>query len=321
MNPFILPEVRETAACFSGRHYQFNRSQELQTSLAQIFSRHLGNLEGGGRFETEGLLVTGESGSGKSKEVGHLVEKFNDSKAILPSGETAKIASCLLDGKSGWKGLGKKSAKAIGYHIDEKARNTQDRIWEKFALQAKLQGYVGIHYDEAQHIFRKKSEAESLAILDSFKTLLKSQDWPLILIFTGVEELAGYIESEPQLFRLMTTHHFSDITLSEDFQTIHEVVGSYAIDGKIEVAVDLAGEDFYKRLATSAAFRWGLLIKITSDAIASARLKGAERLDVEHFIDAWVNKTQMPRFVTPFTHDSYETMFRRDNPFLNSIED
>lgn len=320
MNPFIIPEIKDTAASFSGRHYQFDRSQELQNSLAQIFSRHLGNLQGGERFETEGLLVTGESGSGKSKEVGHLVSKFNKTEIILPSGQPARIASCLLDGKSGWKGLGRKSAKAVGYEICDKARNTQDRIWEKFVLQSKLQGYVGIHYDEAQHIFRKKSEAETVAILDSFKTLLKSQDWPLILIFTGVQELEGYIEREPQLFRLMTTHQFDDVTLPNDYQTIHEVVGSYAIDGKIEVADGLACEDFYKRLATAAAFRWGLLIKMTTDAIAGALFKGADHLDVEHFVDVWVEKTQMPRIVTPFTHASYETMFSRHNPFLRSID-
>ncbi|MBB5720523.1 hypothetical protein FHS72_000127 [Loktanella ponticola] len=119
----------------------------------------------------------------------------------------------------------------------------------------------------------------------------------------------------------MTTHQFSDITLPADFQIIHEVVCSYAINGKIEVAGGLAGEDFYKRLATAAAFRWGLLIKMTSDAIGAALSKGAARLEVDHFVDVWVEQTQMPRFVTPFTHDRYETMFRRDNPFLKSIDE
>ena len=78
---------------------------------------------------------------------------------------------------------------------------------------------------------------------------------------------------------------------------------------------------FYKRLATAAAFRWGILIKITADAIAAALSKGATQLSVEHFVDVWVAKTRMPRSVTPFTHDNYETMFRRDNPFLKSIDD
>ena len=83
----------------------------------------------------------------------------------------------------------------------------------------------------------------------------------------------------------MTTHQFKDIALPQDFQIIHEVVGSYAIDGKIEVAGNLAGEDFYKRLATASAFRWGILIKITADAIAGALSKGATHLNIEHFVD------------------------------------
>ena len=321
MNPFIIPEIRDTAAYFSRQHYQFDRSIKLQTALAEIFSRHLGSLQGGGRFEAEGLLVTGKSGSGKSTEIGHLVTRFNDSKAMLPSGMPARITSCLLDGKSGWKGLGRKTAKALGYHIVDSSRATQDRIWEKVITQAKLQGIVGIHYDEVQHIFRKKPEADVIATIDSFKSLMKNQDWPLMLIFTGVDELEGYIKSEPQLFDLMTNFHFDDIVIPDDLQTIHEIVGSYAINGEVPVSPDLAGEDFYRRLSHAAAFRWGLLIRITLDAIGSACVKQASSLDREHFIDAWVNKTQMPRFVTPFTHNSYETMFRRDNPFLRSFED
>jgi len=321
MNPFIIPAIRDTTAHFAKQHYKFDRTNELQTALAGIFSRYLGNLEAGGPFETEGLLITGESGSGKTKEVEHLIANFNESMPTLPSGQPARIVSCFLDGKSGWKGLGRKSLKALGYHIAENSRNTQDRIWEKVVHQAMEQGVVAIHYDEAQHIFRGKPESECLAILDSFKTLLKAPGWPLMLIFTGVEELAGYMESEQQLFRLMTPNHFKDIALPSDFQIIHEIVGSYAIEVGIETAGDLAGEDFYKRLATAAAFRWGLLIKITCDAVASALSKGASALEREHFVDAWVAKTQMPRFVTPFTHDSYETMFRRHNPFLSSIAD
>ncbi len=142
-----------------------------------------------------------------------------------------------------------------------------------------------------------------------------------MLIFTTVDALAGYIQSEPQLFDLMTKFHFDDIALPDDLQTIHEIVGSYAINGKVPVSPDLAGEDFYRRLTSAAAFRWGFLIRINLDAIGSACVKRATSLDREHFIDAWVYKTQMPRIVTPFTHNSYETMFQRDNPFLKAIDD
>ncbi len=69
MNPFINEQIRETTALFSGQHFQFERSRELQVSFAHIFSRHLGNLAAGEHFEAEGILVTGEFGSGKTKEV------------------------------------------------------------------------------------------------------------------------------------------------------------------------------------------------------------------------------------------------------------
>jgi hypothetical protein len=111
-----------------------------------------------------------------------------------------------------------------------------------------------------------------LAILDSFKTLVKSHDWPLILIFSGVPELDGYLRLEPQLYRLLNRLKFKDISLPEDFDTVHEIVGSYAMQAGLEVDERILATDFYHRLVTAGAFRWGLIIKLTIWAIGEARV-------------------------------------------------
>ncbi|MCL3881832.1 hypothetical protein [Marivita sp. GX14005] len=90
---------------------------------------------------------------------------------------------------------------------------------------------------------------------------------------------------------------------------------------KLETDEAILDEDFYHRLVAAGAFRWGLVIKLTIDAIAAARVAGSAKLLVDHFVDAWVAKTQENRVATPFTHSAFETMYRKDHPFIASLRE
>lgn len=243
------------------------------------------------------------------------MQKFNASQAQLPSGLPARIVTCKLDSKIGWKGLGAMTLHKLDYNIAQNSRATQIQIWNRVVTQTRDQGVVGIYYDEAQHMFRSKSESECLAVLDALKTLMKSHEWPLMLILSGVPELAGYVREEPQLFRLLNQHEFREVSLPEDYQIIHEIVGSFAISSAIGLAEDLASEDFYHRLATAAGFRWGLIIEIVGLAIMEAQQKHHPQLSRDHFTDAWAEKAKMLRVATPFTHPHYVSMFPKDRLF------
>lgn len=327
-NEFIIDEVVDLNTKLQPRIFPLTRARDLQQTLARAFSRHLGALRSGGRFEADCVLLTGPSGCGKTREMNDLLRRFMESEALLPDGQPARFLECVLDSKEGWKGLGKKTIKAMGYPISDSSRLTQTAIWERVVTQARMQGYVGIHYDEAQHILRGKSENDLRVILDAFKTLTKSHDWPLMLILSGIPDLAVYVQEEQQLHRLVTHRiSFSDIDLSvpddgatpADYGVIHEVVGSYAVSVGLELEENLMTLDFYHRLATAAAFRWGNLIKLTFDAAVHAAACRSELLTLDHFVDVWCERTDMTPLVTPFTHEGYQTLFRKEKPFQAAI--
>lgn len=255
-----------------------------------------------------------------------MVKRFNEDAIPLPDGRPAKFASCVLAAKGTWKDLGRTTLTALGYPITGKTRRTLYEIWNLVVEQAKLQGVIGIHFDEAQHILRGKSENEVLIILDAFKTLMKTQEWPLMLILSGVPELDDYVRCERQLDRLLTRIQFREIDLGSgtedpapDYEVLNEIVGSYAISAGLEVGECLLTGDFLHRLATAGAFRWGLVIEIVIDAVAAADSRGSAKVDLDDFVAVWCDKTGMNQLVTPFTHESYEMMFRRDQPFRAAI--
>lgn len=321
MSEFIIEAYRDAAANTAGRIYPLLRAAKLKSDFARVFSAHLGHLIGGGRFETKGLLVTGPSGTGKTTEIGALIRQFNSDKIVLPDGTRARFAECVLKGIGTWKDLGKATSTAIGYPVSSKARLTQSEIWDIVVREAKLAGVIGIHFDEAQHIFREKSDADRFAVLDSFKTLMKSHDWPLMLIFSGIPDLNDYIEMEPQLHQMLHRIRFNDINIPDDYRTIHEIVGSYALKAGVDVDHDLMSQDFFDRLVAAAAYRWGLLIEITEGAVAETQFTGTETLVRNNFTDWWVGKTNVSRVATPFTHSDYKTMYRKDHPFMKDLDD
>jgi Cdc6-like AAA superfamily ATPase len=321
MSEFVIDAFRDAAANTGNRIFPLARAAKLKSDFARVFSTHLGHLIGGGRFEAEGLLVIGPSGTGKTTEIRALIQKFNKDDIALPDGSRARFAECVLKGIGTWKDLGKATARSIGYPVSPKARLTQSEIWDIVVREAKLAGVIGIHFDEAQHIFREKSVADRLAVLDSFKTLMKSHDWPLMLIFSGVPELDGYVKEEPQLHRLLTHIHFNDINLPEDYETIHQIVGSYAMLAGVDVDTDLMSQDFFDRLAAAAASRWGLLIAVTKFAVAEAQRAGSSKLVRDHFTAWWVSKTEVSWVATPFTHRDFRTLYRKDDAFIKALHD
>ena len=142
-NPFVISSLVDMNADLAQRHFPLARGAKLQQTFAQLFSRHLGLLQSGKRFEAHSLLVTGPSGTGKTTEIDDMLQRFNDSGVSMLDNVRAQFASCVLDAKGSWKDLGRKTLDALGYSITSKTRRTQFEIWNLVILQAKRQGVVG----------------------------------------------------------------------------------------------------------------------------------------------------------------------------------
>lgn len=319
MNDFVIDEIVDLSANLNGRLYPLKRAEQLKREFATMFSGHLGRLKSGYYFEGEVLIVTGASGAGKTTEVEKLLREFNSTQTDLPNGKSATFATCVLDRKGTWKDLGKNTLHSMGFPVSDSARMTQGQIGRRVRQQGALHGVVGIWYDEAQHILAHKKQEALEEVLDCFKTMVKGPDWPMMLVMSGVPELADYIPHLEQLCRKVTHVSLDDVDFQKDSDTVNDVVGSYALEANLTVAEELLEDEFLHRLVTASAYRWGLVLELVMKAVGKAVAQRSAELNVEHFVQAWVSKTGMNAAATPFTHSGYVTMFRRDNPFKASI--
>lgn len=309
MTSFINMNAVSAAGPMKAAHYPFPRSNELQNALSWCMSDYYMKAQSGVDFEARGVLVTGQTRVGKTREIKRLVHQINSSNEQMPSGQPARFVHCILSGKVTWKDLGVKTLEALGYPAE--GRRTQTYIWDMVVDQARRQGVIGIHYDECQHVFTDNGAKTNRIFLDSFKTLLKDSRWPLILVLSGVPDLARHIEKERQLSHLLRPVHFDLINPHRDLAELNELAFSYADKAGLEFE-PLSNVDFFQRLSHACANRWGLVIELIIEAFTICRLADQSRVTLEHFAEAFSKTYGTPRGFSPFTISDYRESFDPD---------
>ena len=305
---FINQEVVAASAPLKDAHFPFPRGEELFKAMSWCITDYYTKASSGRPFEARGLLVIGESRQGKTREIERLCTKFNDASEIMPDGRPAKIIHCLLSGKVTWKDMGEKILEVLGYTL--KGRPTQSHIWNRVIKCAQLQGVVGIHFDECQHVFSEKGDTTNQQILDSFKTLLKDSRWPLMLILSGIPSLATHVGKEEQLARLLRTVRVADIDLTRqaDMDELVHLAFSYAEKAGLDFD-PVANQDFLERLAFACCNRWGLVIEMLIDAFTHAQTQGDKVCKADHFSHAFAETYSVPNGYSPFTMPNYRDSF------------
>ncbi|WP_138924576.1 AAA family ATPase [Sulfitobacter sp. BSw21498] len=295
-------------------HFEFPREAKLRSAFERCVEEYLTAQQIGG-LEVRGLLVTGQSRIGKSRELNSLIRKFNESETLMPNGRPAKIVSCLLSGQVTFKDLGIKTLRALGYDLHR--TRTQEYIWKRVVDQAERQGVIGVHYDECQHVFIDGAKSNKI-FLDSFKSMMKERHWPMMLILSGVPTLSNYIRSYEQLEKLVDPVHFDEIRLKRDSDQLVKLLYCYA--DRVEMNIDeLVTPDFLARLDHACSHRWGLVIELLIKTLVEVKLSGKNELEVNDFAVQFAAKTGTLMRSSPFTAPDFLTAFDSQRLFeINS---
>ncbi|MBY6203226.1 ATP-binding protein [Maritalea mobilis] len=311
---FVKKSVVDVRKPLMKARFPFNRAQGLAEAMTMCATDYYIKASIGGRFEASGILVIGDSRQGKSTEIDVMLERLNDGSTIMPDGRPARIISCLLSGRVTWKDLGVEILDVLEYPL--RGRHSQSEIWSKVRKYAELQGVVGIHFDECQHVFTENDSLTNQKLLDSFKSLLKDHKWPLMLIFSGVPSLAAQIQKEEQLYRLLRTVSFSGIDLANktDKDELLHLIFSYCDKAQLEFD-DFELDDFMERLVFATCQRWGLVIELLIETLTVTLRANEKVCTIDHFSEGFSRRTGLPLGYSPFTMPNYQNSFDQDKLF------
>lgn len=306
---FVDLDAAQRISTLKSAHYSFPRATRLREDMGWMVTDYYAKAALRRPFEARGLLVTGPSRIGKTTEIRRQLDALNDGTTRMPDGRPARFVSVVLKGLLSWKDLGIHTLRE-GLNYPAEGRLTQREVWDRVVIQARAQGVTGIHYDECQHIFPKTTGEARAMILDSFKSLLKQPEWPLMLILSGVNDLVHHITSEEQLACLMRPVSFTEIALHrpDDLTEMVNLCHAYANKAGLDFA-GLNARDFYNRLTCACANRWGLVIELLIDALVIALSQGATEPGPQHFCRAFTRRSGLRGGYSPFSIDSYEKLF------------
>lgn len=284
-------------------YFQMERANELDLHLRDVVEDFDAGRLSGDRFEGRGLVVIGESGSGKSREIDKALERLTANKGKLECGLETRFLQDALDGETTWKSLGLQLLNKLGYPLS--ASRTEHEIWTRVRLQLQGQGIWLLHIDECQHMFQTLGEKDTRKVINALKTFMKHREWPVTIILSGIPELLGKVNIDPQLRNLMTPYALRPLDPhGPDLDEVDTVVFQLGE----ALGLDITGirdEDVYMRMAYGHENLFGKIFRFLVDVFATLP-EGETCVSLSHLSDQYERNTGCTVGQNVFLRADYE---------------
>lgn len=268
-------------------YFQMSRAALLDKQLDDIVDDYDAGVLTGEHFESGGLILTGESGSGKTREIDKALARLKQRRPVLECGRETRVLQVFLDGESTWKAVGLQILEDLGYPTD--ARRTEHDIWYRVRAQMEGQGIWLLHLDECQHMFQTTGDKETKKIINSLKSRLKNRNWQIVLVLTGIPELAEKLSSDNQLHDKFKWAELPPIDpeggeldeLDTAFCGFAEAVG-------VDIS-EVRSEDTYRRMSYGHRDLFGRTFRFMIDVLAKLP-PGTTNLTMDHLADRFAER-------------------------------
>jgi AAA domain len=290
-------------ALLKQKYFHMERANALERAIEEEILEFDATMLNGEHSELYGVVVIGESGSGKTTEINHALRRIAANENPLECGLKRRFVQLSLKGETTWKALGLDLMEELGYEMT--ARRTEHEIWRRARTQLKAKGIWLIHIDECQHMFQTLGESETKKVLNSLKTFMKHRDWPMVMILSGIPELLQRVNLDPQFERLMTPVCLAPIDpKSADLDELDTVFCGLAEAIQIDISA-VRSEDIYLRMAYGCVETFGRAFRFMVDVLASLP-EGQTKLTVDDLANRYAYRTGCNPGHNVFIREDYE---------------
>ena len=255
-------------------------SKALNSFLQDVLSRKNGVRQEGGA-----LIVSGESGVGKSSAIARAIARSPLLQPVPASfGEISPVVSINLQGPATLKLVAKRILDEAGYPFQRNVE--QGELWDMLPGQLHVRRILVVHIDEIQHIVREtKKDAARKDLADAIKDVMNYKPWPISFILSGMPQSAR-IAVDRQIERRCRLLDLPQIRVPEETRVIGKIIRQLCkAAGLSPEAVD--HDAMHRRIAHAANYGFGWACQVVVGAIQIAFDKKADELDREHFAEAY----------------------------------
>lgn len=253
-----------------------------------------------GLLEHKGGALIGPSGAGKSRMVEKAIADFHKLAEETGGREFGHhIVSVIVPGRATPKETAAEILKALGYPL--KNARDEEYLFNRVRDLLKLERVAGLHLDEVQDAGRHKTKVAKDEFTKRFRNMTQDKDWPVCLFVSATLEGRELINHDSTLARRLRPIEIRPITPESDGKKLREAIRTLLLQsGVVDQAGLIANDEFMQILMHAAAYRFGLAIEITIEAIGEAIFDGVEALELDHFAGAYFTRTNNDDDLNPF---------------------
>ena len=304
------------------RYLDLDRDDEVAARLAWMLGTTAARIDpgrphgAGNRAECRSIVVTGESGAGKSRLIHHAFAT-HPALADFADPEAPRIAiSVMLPSPCTLQAMGQAILTELGYQIDRPLGETV--AWARVHRLLLRRGILVVHLDEMHNVTETANRLELAKIRKTLKALTANLRWPVALVVSGlphvtevmeavaVEPMPGQpiatpIDRETEVRRRFRFVQLKPLSLPDDLDVVENAAEHLAAIAKFALPEDFETE-VAPRLVHAALYQYGTCLELVGDAIETMLNKpdGGTVLTIGRFADAFAERTGNAANMNPF---------------------
>lgn len=275
-------ELRALRVRESSRIVSTPLTKYLRVRIEEFWEHAQDCLEGGGsRRRTMGVI--GESGTGKSTALKHVLNSFNEFKPYQNEHHETIIPMLSIEVEYSFtpKDLAIRILRKLG--ADGSHSSNETVLYDEMKSQLRASGTILLHLDEAQHLKKSGTSKAVMGLKERFKSFLSIEDWPLHLILSGVEDLSELFTGEQQMPNRSNVVRFDTLSAPADNKLVLSLLNDIAGCCTLEIDKTLTTADFLGRLVKATGGGLGTLIEMIRAACYKALSKGHTAVTLKDF--------------------------------------
>ncbi len=279
---------------------------KLETHFRALLEQRRADVADGMVNNARGIVLVGQSGSGKTTAIRQLIRKNRELLQTDPALDFCEFIGLQVPSPATMKVVGASTLRALGYPYSGDTKQGT-AIWDQVKVQLKLRQTCFLHLDEAQDLARYQTDKERQSVVNTLKSLMENSLWPTGLILSGMPDLKKIVNQDPQLARRLYPVEIGRLHAIRDVEPVLDIVQKYAERATIGTRPCVRNEHFAQRLMHAADYEFGLMAELTVQALSKALFaRGFEaELELRHYADVFFERSAAIDALNPFIAEDF----------------
>lgn len=308
----ILKEVtaiRRSAALMADLESEFFPTAPFEAFQRRVFSVLEAREERlkAGITEQKGAALIAPAGTGKSRIAQQVIRNYREVAEATGGREFgSKIVSVVVPGRASIKDTLRAILREMGYPCE--ANRDEDYLTQRMQAQFEIQRVAALHLDEVQDSGRYTTSDSMRMFGKKFRNLMRHGQWPVCLILTGTLESREFINHDQTLTRRIRPIEILPMTYAEDAQVLRRSAARLVQRAGLSDGGLFAEPEFLKIFMHASAYRFGVAMEMTIEAIGEAMAEGDREISLDHYAGAYYLRMNCADEVNPFMSPHWQAI-------------